>query len=234
MSGAVTAVAVSVAVSSAVASAVGATILGSTILASAATGAITGAIGSAAGALVSGGDVGDALLSGAIGGAVGGAAGRAASAAGASDQVARAASQFAGGTTRGLVSGRDLGESLKGGAIAGGLSYVGDELFGAPPGANATSGQKALAALERTGLNMAVNKLFEPTSSGVGATSFSPTLKSPVTTQTAGGTPSGQALSQALRTGDPGSPLFGSEGKGGQRQNVWNVASLKVKDETGS
>lgn len=42
-----------------------------------------------------------------------------------------------------------------------------------------------------------------------------------------------QALAQALRLGDPGAPLFGTE-KEGKRKNVWNVASLKVKDETGA
>lgn len=40
------------------------------------------------------------------------------------------------------------------------------------------------------------------------------------------------ALAQALRIGDPGAPLFGTEGKG-QQQAVWNTASLKFKDEIG-
>ena len=40
------------------------------------------------------------------------------------------------------------------------------------------------------------------------------------------------ALAQALRVGDPGAPLFGTEGKG-QQQAVWNTASLKFKDEIG-
>lgn len=40
------------------------------------------------------------------------------------------------------------------------------------------------------------------------------------------------ALAQALRVGDPGAPLFGTEGKG-QQQAVWNTASLKFKDEVG-
>jgi len=234
MSGAVTSVVVAVAVSETVAAVVGAEILGSTLLASAATGAITGAIGSAAGSLVSGGDVGEAIISGALGGAVGGVAGSAAQAAGASPQVARAASQFAGGTTRGLVSGRDFGEAIKGGAIAGGLSYVGDELFGAPAKTSDPLAKQALSSIERMGLNTAVSSLFAPSRGGVGATSFSPTATATNTTAGVGSAPSTQALSQALRTGDPGAPLFGSEGKEGKRQNVWNVASLKVKDETGS
>lgn len=40
------------------------------------------------------------------------------------------------------------------------------------------------------------------------------------------------ALAQALRVGDPGAPLFGTENKG-QQQAVWNTASLKFKDEVG-
>jgi hypothetical protein len=40
------------------------------------------------------------------------------------------------------------------------------------------------------------------------------------------------ALAQALRVGDPGAPLFGTENKG-QQQGVWNTASLKFKDEVG-
>ena len=41
------------------------------------------------------------------------------------------------------------------------------------------------------------------------------------------------ALAQALRVGDPNGPLFGSE-KTNPQQNVWNISSLKYKDETGS
>ena len=39
------------------------------------------------------------------------------------------------------------------------------------------------------------------------------------------------ALTQALRIGDPGDALFG--GKLGRRRNVWNVESLRLKDELG-
>ena len=40
-----------------------------------------------------------------------------------------------------------------------------------------------------------------------------------------------QALSQALRIGDPGEPLFGT--RLGKRTNVWNTESLRIKDELG-
>ena len=53
------------------------------------------------------------------------------------------------------------------------------------------------------------------------------------TTGQAGETPGSQALAQALRIGDPGSSIESPSGPG-QQQNVWNTASLRVKDETGS
>lgn len=45
------------------------------------------------------------------------------------------------------------------------------------------------------------------------------------------GTPSSAALAQALRV-SPGEPVFGSDDTGEQRR-VWNVSSLKLKDEVG-
>ena len=49
----------------------------------------------------------------------------------------------------------------------------------------------------------------------------------------AGYSPGSSALAQALRVGDVGAPIFGGE-KEGRRRNVWNIKSLRVKDETGS
>ena len=53
------------------------------------------------------------------------------------------------------------------------------------------------------------------------------------TTGQSGQTPGSQALAQALRVGDPGDSIESPAGLG-QQQNVWNTASLRVKDETGS
>ncbi|UOF82371.1 UNVERIFIED_CONTAM: ribonuclease E [Bacteriophage sp.] len=47
-----------------------------------------------------------------------------------------------------------------------------------------------------------------------------------------GGGPGSQALAQALRV-DAGAPIFGGEKKG-KRSNVWNIESLRTKDETGA
>lgn len=62
---------------------------------------------------------------------------------------------------------------------------------------------------------------------GVGATNIPRTQRTPDERELA----SMQALSQALRIGDPGEPLFG--GRLGRRRNVWNVESLRLKDELG-
>jgi hypothetical protein len=45
--------------------------------------------------------------------------------------------------------------------------------------------------------------------------------------------PGSQALAQALRVGDPGSAIESPAGSG-EQQTVWNTASLRFKDETGS
>jgi hypothetical protein len=50
-------------------------------------------------------------------------------------------------------------------------------------------------------------------------------------TQGATGT---QALAQALRVGDPGAAIESPDQGTGTQKNVWNQASLRVKDETGS
>jgi hypothetical protein len=220
----VASIVVSDVVGAAVAEAVGSAIVGSIV---------GGAAGGAVGSAISGGDIGKGILTDAVGSGVGGAAGQAAQAAGASPELTRAASTFAGGTARGVASGADFGTAVKGGLVGAGLSYAGDELFGAPPGRDASLGDKLIAGGERALLGKAVSSLFEPSRSGVGATSYSPTLSAPQT-QTGGPSASTAALSQALRTGDPGAPLFGTEGKQGQQKNVWNTASLKLKDETGT
>ena len=46
-----------------------------------------------------------------------------------------------------------------------------------------------------------------------------------------GGMPSSAALSQALSVGDPGALYLGKKGK--ERRPVWNIESLKLRDELG-
>jgi hypothetical protein len=59
------------------------------------------------------------------------------------------------------------------------------------------------------------------------------TPSSVTTTGESGTAPGSSALAQALRIGDPGSSIE-SPASDAPQQNVWNLASLRVKDETGS
>ena len=87
------------------------------------------------------------------------------------------------------------------------------------------TGKAAQSAL-RTQVSSSLADLFAPTGS------TAPTSGSVTTTGTAGTTPGTQALGQALRV-DPGATLGGGDQTKPQ-QNVWNLQSLRVKDETGS
>lgn len=94
-----------------------------------------------------------------------------------------------------------------------GTKYVGEQVSG--------SGQGIVGSM----LSQALNLGSQPTST------TAPTSGTITTTGQAGTTPGTQALGQALRV-DPGA-VFG-KGDESPPQNVWNLASLRVKDETGS
>ena len=105
--------------------------------------------------------------------------------------------------------------------------------------------QKGLTAAEPAVTKLAENAL-EPTLASALGFGGQPTTQSTGPAPTGTGGPgvavtgestainpaAASALAQALRVGDPGAPLFGTEGKG-QQQAVWNTASLKFKDEIG-
>ena len=94
-----------------------------------------------------------------------------------------------------------------------------------PPFSESTLGKAAQSTLG-TQLRSGLSDLFAPTGS------TAPTTGSVTTTGTAGTTPGTQALGQALRV-DPGATLGGGDQTKPQ-ENVWNLQSLRVKDETGS
>lgn len=199
-----------------------------------AAGAITGGASSA----IQGGDFFKGALTGGVGGAVGSLAGEALKGVTIGGKslpagVVRAGTSFARGVGSGIASGRGIGDSLKSGAIAGGAQALGDVAFGTKTPED--FGQRALTDIGRYAIGYGLNRAFAPTGGGQGSTSGG-TSSGSATLGGAYAVPgaSTQALSQALRTGDIGAPLFGSEGKEGRRKNVWNVASLKVKDEMGS
>ena len=69
---------------------------------------------------------------------------------------------------------------------------------------------------------------------GAGTPAAGAPAAAPAPTGATGGQapPGSQALAQALRTGDVGDPLFGRKGK--SNRPVWNIESLRTKDETGA
>ena len=93
----------------------------------------------------------------------------------------------------------------------------------------------ALSELGESQLRGGVESLlFDQPGISTQSTGPSPTaIGTPVTGEATGiDNAAATALAQALRVGDPGAPLFGTE-ESGQQKPVWNVASLKFKDETG-
>lgn len=131
-----------------------------------------------------------------------------------------------GQTSGALVTGAKPEEAIKKGVISGGVEAV----FGSPE-KDATTSDRALSAIEKISATKTLSDLFAPTTQyrsaqteGRGATP-SPTS---VTTTGAGQAPGSQALSQALRIGDPGAPILGSSDKeAGDKKSGWNVESLR-------
>jgi hypothetical protein len=218
-------------IGAAVAEAVGAEIMGSTLLADAASGAIKGAVSGGISSAAQGGDVQQGfergLVGGAAGGAVTGQAGeidpvtgvteRASS--GLSSVAPAAVARGAGSAAGTLATGGTPRQAAVGGLITGGLDYA----YSDQPSDLATSAEKSLAKKTLT-------DIFSPTPTRSAQTEGASTSSTAgvTTTGTAGQAPGSQALSQALRIGDPGAPILGSSDKeGGDKQSGWNVSSLR-------
>jgi len=132
------------------------------------------------------------------------------------------------GATRGATSaalkGGSASDIVAGGIVGGAAGYGGSaasEYAGFEPGSVG-------AGLTQAVVGQSISNYLNPTRSaqtaGGGATpSASPTS---VTTTGAGQAPGSQALSQALRIGDPGAPIFGGDKEEGKKSG-WNVESLR-------
>jgi len=195
-----------------------------------AAGALTGGIN----AEIQGGDFFQGAIGGAVGAGVGYGTGSFLKGQGLNPDLVKAGSRFAGGTASGLARGQSLGRSAEAGLAGAAGGYAADKIF--PGTIDPKTGKVDYSTGEALGRGLAsnlvskgVSKLFEPSSGGG-------TSRQTTSQPTMGMAPSAstQALSQALRVGDPGATLFGTGGKEGQRKNVWNTASLKLKDETGT
>jgi len=226
-------------ISFAVEEAIGAAVLesvGNAILSKAITSSISGAIS----AEVQGGDAGKGAEQGLVGGLVGGAVGEAVSGAPAeidpvtgvteapatgvratdASQYAKPIGRGAGSAAATLATGGTPKQALVGGLVTGGLDVAYGDTKGDP-----------LAAGEKAVIGRTLTDYFAPSptrsAQTVGGGTAAPEPTS-VTTTGAGQAPGSQALSQALRIGDPGAPILGSSDKEtGDKQSGWNVSSLR-------
>jgi len=226
-------------ISFAVEEAIGAAVLesvGDAILSKAITSSISGAISSE----VQGGDAGKGAERGLIGGLVGGAVGEAvtgtpetpapsspedftpATGVRATElaEYAKPIGRGAGAAASTLATGGTPKQALVGGLVTGGLDVAYGDTKGDP-----------LASAEKAVIGRTLTDYFAPSptrsAQTVGGGTAAPEPTS-VTTTGAGQAPGSQALSQALRIGDPGAPILGSSDKeGGDKQSGWNVSSLR-------
>jgi len=226
-------------ISFAVEEAIGAAVLesvGNAILSKAITSSISGAIS----AEVQGGDAGKGAEQGLVGGLVGGAVGEAVSGAPAeidpvtgvteapatgvratdASQYAKPIGRGAGAAAATLATGGTPKQALVGGLVTGGLDVAYGDTKGDP-----------LAGAEKAVIGRTLTDYFAPSptrsAQTVGGGTAAPEPTS-VTTTGAGQAPGSQALSQALRIGDPGAPILGSSDKeAGDKQSGWNVSSLR-------
>jgi len=204
------------AIGAAVAEAVGAEIAGSTLLADAATGAIKGGISGGLSAAAQGGDVEQGVTRGAAGGAAGAAVtGQVGQPDPTIDAPLREASGLSavvptqvakgGGSAAGtLATGGTPKQAVIGGLVTTGLDYAYGDTKGDP-----------LAAGEKAVIGKTLTDYFSPAPTRSAQTEGGSTTSTAgvTTTGTAGQAPGSQALSQALRIGDPGAPILGSSDK---------------------
>ena len=225
-------------ISFAVEEAIGAAVLeevGSAILSKAITSSVSGAISSA----VQGGDPVTGAEKGFVGGAVGGAVGEAVSGAPAeidpvtgvteapatgvratdAAKYAQPIGRGAGSAAGTLATGGSPKQAVVGGLVTGGLDVAYGDTKGDP-----------LASAEKAVIGKTLTDYFSPSPTRSAQTEGGSTASTAgvTTTGTAGQAPGSQALSQALRIGDPGAPILGSSDKeAGDKQSGWNVSSLR-------
>jgi len=156
------------------------------------------------------------------------------------DSATKIAQGAAGGATsaftRAELSGSNLKQAEKqaliGGATGATTAAIGEGLQGA---GISSQDAKLATALAGPYISQDYSNLFSPQKSsgttGSGSQSTQLVGTSPTTGQ---GAPGSAALGQALRIGDPGSPIESPGGGETASKPVWNLASLRVKDETGS
>ena len=130
------------------------------------------------------------------------------------------------GATRGATSaalkGGSASDVVSGGIVGGASSYGGSaasEELGLQPGS-------VESGLTQTIVGQSIGNYLSPTRSAQTVGGGAAPEPTSVTTTGAGQAPGSQALSQALRIGDPGAPIFGGDKEEGKKSG-WNVESLR-------
>ena len=132
-----------------------------------------------------------------------------------------AVSGGASGATRAALKGGSASDIVTGGAV-GALSGAGGEYASEAAGFEPGS---VGSTLTKSVVGGSISDIFSPqTSAQTVGGGYAPTS---VTTTGAGQAPGSQALSQALRIGDPGAPIFGGDKEDKGKQSGWNVSSLR-------
>jgi hypothetical protein len=195
------------------------------VLEAGAKGAAAGAVGSAVGG-AAGGGVGGGAAGGAAGGATSAALNKRDPVTGA--LIGAAGGAVAGGISEGLAD-PNIGdaEAQKGGFY--GESGVDGSTGASPELVKLLSSTGGSLASRLTAQGLADTSIKSPSSGGYAPTATDTTAPPP----TAG--PGTAALGQALRvgSGEPGAPVESPGGGEKTTRNVWNLASLRTKDETG-
>jgi hypothetical protein len=140
------------------------------------------------------------------------------------------------GFIRGQLSGQNLEQSGKQAAV-GGITGLASSAIGqgVQAGGGSPEDIRLASALSRPFVSQNVAEYFAPQLSAGTTGSGGPATELVGTSPTTGqGAPGSAALGQALRIGDPGAPIESPGGGESSRQPVWNIASLRTKDETGS
>ena len=140
------------------------------------------------------------------------------------------------GFTAGQLGGRTLEESGKMAAIGGATGLLTSGIREGLTEAGAAPEDVRLASsLSGPFISRSVANLFTPQRSASTVGGGGPTTM-PIGEPTMGiGAPGSAALGQALRlgSGEPGAPIESPGGGETTAKPVWNIASLRVKDETG-
>ena len=139
--------------------------------------------------------------------------------------------------TRAQLSGSNLDQSLKQGEIGAATGAITSAIGqGVQAGGGSPEDIRLASSLSGPFVAQNVSNLFSPQTSSEtsGSSSSQPPTSTVATTGQPGTTPGSAALGQALRIGDPGSPIESPGGGEKTTAPVWNLASLRTKDETGS